>query len=314
MGVYVIKAGDTGADIAKAQGLTLPQLFNANPGVNWESLPVGYHIHVPGNKTTQYTIAPGDSGRAIAGRLGITFDVLENLNPGTKWTALEPGKSLTVPASDTPSLLKACTGAPISGVPARMPPPTTSQGTVMLDATRKKVTDLLGGSEDAAALNKVKFLDWVGCFALILDYAATQTQPAGGPDFAIVDLRDPNNANDKDVVPWKIPASLPMPCTEGKPNAKVFDDATKGRELAVLFSGWKQLREVIFVDTHGHVRAPEIATRYAQWITKTNTGKAPGPKIFVMTGGLAAYCNAQCFGRVLVNAPNAFVTGWPKNE
>jgi hypothetical protein len=122
-----------------------------------------------------------------------------------------------------------------------------------------------------------------------------------------------------------------MPCSEGKPNGKVFDDAAKGKDLAVLFSGWQQLREVIFVDTHGHTRAPEIATRYAKWLIKNNTGKAAEPKILFMAGGMASYCNAQCFGRVLLLAPNAFgrlrpfkfysnvyvtdncsVTGWPK--
>lgn len=99
-----------------------------------------------------------------------------------------------------------------------------------------------------------------------------------------------------------------------------------------MFSGWGNLREIIFVDTHGHIRAPEIATRYAQWLTKTNTARASQPIIFYMTGGLAAYCNAQCFGRVLLNTDNAFgmsrplkvylnirvtdncsVTGWPKS-
>lgn len=95
-----------------------------------------------------------------------------------------------------------------------------------------------------------------------------------------------------------------MPCSEGKPNAKVFDDASKGKELAVLFSGWKQLREVIFVDTRGHVRAPEIATRYAQWLTKNKTGNVAEPKILYMTGGLATYCNAQSFSRVPLLAPN----------
>jgi LysM repeat protein len=192
MGIYVVKQGDTGVDIAKAQGVTSAQLFAANPGVNWDSLPVGYHLYVPGSNTTEYTIIAGDNGRAIAGRLGISFEVLENLNPGTKWTNLQIGKTLKVPAY--PSLLKESIGAPISGVPAQMPRPGLGQGISMPEATRKKVTELLGASEDhTAALDKVYGMDWVACFALILSYASAQTKP-----LAVVDLRDPNNCKSND--------------------------------------------------------------------------------------------------------------------
>lgn len=117
--------------------------------------------------------------------------MLDNLNPSTKWTNLEIGKTLTIPAYQ--SLLKESIGAPVSGVHAQMQPPVSTQAIRMPDATRKKVTELLGGSEDTAALTKVNSMDWVGCFALILGYARTKTQPAGGPGLAVVDLRDPNN-------------------------------------------------------------------------------------------------------------------------
>ncbi|KIW93289.1 uncharacterized protein Z519_05894 [Cladophialophora bantiana CBS 173.52] len=315
MGIYVVKKGDTGESIAKSQTppLSLPQIFAANPGVNWDNLPVGYHIHVPGYKTTQYVIVPGDSGLAIAGRLGIGFAQLENLNPGTKWTTLEVGKTITIPSfeSDRAPLLKDCVGAPISGVPAQMPAPVESVGKAMSEAIQKKVTTLIGGSEDnvANAIKKVVGLDWVGCFFHIYRNAKGLT-PGGAPStvIAIVDLRDPKNQRDTDVVPWKIPASLSLPCAEGKSNATVFNDASKGKDLAVLFSSWKQLRQVIFVDTHGHGRAPEIATRYAQWIgTANRAGVDPEPQIFFVAGGLASYCNAQCFGRVLLNTPNPYV-------
>jgi LysM repeat protein len=200
MGVYVIKAGDTGEKIAAAQDppLTLAQLFAENPGVNWDSLPVGYHIHIPGYKTTQYLIAPGDSGIAIAGRLGIPFSVLENLNPGTKWGSLEVNKTITIPSFDPARvpLLQGCIGAPISGVPAQMPLPQGSAGTTMTEPVVTKMTKLLG-SEYSDALKRVFGLEWVGCFFLFLSNARTLT-PGGlkaneTPVVVIVDVRDPSN-------------------------------------------------------------------------------------------------------------------------
>jgi hypothetical protein len=116
--------------------------------------------------------------------------------------------------------------------------------------------------------------------------------------------------NDTNAVPWKIPTSLSLPCTEGRSNAAAFDGAVKSKDLAILFSGWKNVRQVLFVDTHGHGRAPEIAARYAQWLGKANTGGDPAPQIFFMQGGLVAYCNAQCFGRVLLNTANPFGKLW----
>ena len=44
---YVIKSGDTGAKIARAQGFSLPDLMAVNPGVNWSSLKVGQKIKLP---------------------------------------------------------------------------------------------------------------------------------------------------------------------------------------------------------------------------------------------------------------------------
>ena len=44
---YVIKGGDTGAKIARAQGVSLPDLMSVNPGVNWTGLKVGQKIKLP---------------------------------------------------------------------------------------------------------------------------------------------------------------------------------------------------------------------------------------------------------------------------
>jgi LysM repeat protein len=44
---YVIKGGDTGAKIARAQGFSLADLQAVNPGVDWTHLKVGQKIKVP---------------------------------------------------------------------------------------------------------------------------------------------------------------------------------------------------------------------------------------------------------------------------
>ncbi len=44
---YVIKGGDTGAKIARAQGVPLADLMSVNPGVNWTGLKVGQKIKLP---------------------------------------------------------------------------------------------------------------------------------------------------------------------------------------------------------------------------------------------------------------------------
>jgi LysM repeat protein len=46
-GEYVIKSGDTGAKIARAQGVSLGDLQAVNPDVNWTKLHVGQKIKLP---------------------------------------------------------------------------------------------------------------------------------------------------------------------------------------------------------------------------------------------------------------------------
>ncbi len=44
---YTVKSGDTGAKIARSQGVTLQALQKANPGLNWGRLQVGQKIKLP---------------------------------------------------------------------------------------------------------------------------------------------------------------------------------------------------------------------------------------------------------------------------
>lgn len=46
-GEYVIKGGDTGSKIARAEGIPLADLMSVNPGVNWSGLKVGQKIKLP---------------------------------------------------------------------------------------------------------------------------------------------------------------------------------------------------------------------------------------------------------------------------
>lgn len=46
-GEYVVKAGDTGMKIAKANGVSIEDLKSVNPGVNWSGLKVGQKVKLP---------------------------------------------------------------------------------------------------------------------------------------------------------------------------------------------------------------------------------------------------------------------------
>jgi LysM repeat protein len=50
-GEYVVKPGDSGAKIARANGVTLGDLQTVNPGVDWRRLKVGQKIKLPEKKT-----------------------------------------------------------------------------------------------------------------------------------------------------------------------------------------------------------------------------------------------------------------------
>ncbi len=49
-GEYVVKAGESGAKIARSHGVSLSDLQAVNPGVNWNKLSVGQKIKLPEKK------------------------------------------------------------------------------------------------------------------------------------------------------------------------------------------------------------------------------------------------------------------------
>ena len=49
-GEYIVKAGDTGVKIARANGCSLSDLESVNPGVTWTHLKVGEKLKLPEKK------------------------------------------------------------------------------------------------------------------------------------------------------------------------------------------------------------------------------------------------------------------------
>lgn len=49
-GEYIVKSGDSGSKIARANGCTLADLESVNPGVNWTHLKVGEKLKLPEKK------------------------------------------------------------------------------------------------------------------------------------------------------------------------------------------------------------------------------------------------------------------------
>lgn len=47
-GEYIVKSGDTGSRIARANNIPLQDLMAANPGVDWNRLHVGQRLNLPG--------------------------------------------------------------------------------------------------------------------------------------------------------------------------------------------------------------------------------------------------------------------------
>lgn len=116
-GGYAVRNGDHDWAISKKFGITVSQLHQMNPGVNWKALQIGQPIRVPGAlrstvasskgstaKVTaggSYSVKSGDNDWIIARRVGSTPSKLRQVNPGVKWSALQIGQKLRVPGSTT---------------------------------------------------------------------------------------------------------------------------------------------------------------------------------------------------------------------
>ncbi|KAL1302394.1 hypothetical protein AAFC00_002795 [Neodothiora populina] len=100
MSQYVIKAGDTLFDIAKANGTTVEAIDAANPGINASNLQVGEKINLSSSsKTTKYTIKAGDTLFEIAKAHNTTVKAIEAANPGIKADNLQVGHQINIPSA-----------------------------------------------------------------------------------------------------------------------------------------------------------------------------------------------------------------------
>ena len=66
-GGYAVRNGDHDWAIAKKLGITVSQLHQLNPGVNWNRLQIGQAIRVPGSARTTVASSKGSPAKVPAG-------------------------------------------------------------------------------------------------------------------------------------------------------------------------------------------------------------------------------------------------------
>jgi LysM repeat protein len=141
---YVVVKGDTLSKIAKAQGVTLKALENANPNVRPTRLKVGQKLTIPAGGaaapmaaaagTTSvggeeiYVVKSGDTLTRIARTHGTTVKAIEAEN-NLSTTKIKVGQKLKMPASaaaSVPAATPAPTPAPAPVTPEPMTPPASA--------------------------------------------------------------------------------------------------------------------------------------------------------------------------------------------
>ena len=97
---WIVRPGDTYAEIAAQTGLSIAQLEAFNPGadplalVPGERLNLWRHPPAPPPQPPRprfWTVRPGDSFGLIAAKTGISLDTLVQLNPQLNNKTLQPG-------------------------------------------------------------------------------------------------------------------------------------------------------------------------------------------------------------------------------
>jgi LysM repeat protein len=118
---YVIRNGDFDWAIAHKHGISVAKLHRANPDVNWNALPVGTHVRIPGDSSSThsesivahhvshsairgYAIKGGDNDWILAHRAGITVRELKSMNPSVNWDRIHPGQHIELPGSAVASI------------------------------------------------------------------------------------------------------------------------------------------------------------------------------------------------------------------
>jgi LysM repeat protein len=115
---YKVKAGDTPARIAKAHGVSLDALMQANPGLEPRRLQVNQTIHIPGSSprsggataaatetnaeageaTSIHEVKAGENLTRIAKKHGVTVKAIRQAN-GLKSDRISVGQKLKIPAA-----------------------------------------------------------------------------------------------------------------------------------------------------------------------------------------------------------------------
>lgn len=137
---YVVVRGDTFSKIAKANGVSLRALEDANPNVPPTRLRIGEKLVIPAGASATgsnaaagteagiatatgggevYVVKSGDNLTRIAHHFGVTVKAIESENNLTT-TKIKVGQKLTIPAKpgETPAPVNAPPAAPVAPAPA----------------------------------------------------------------------------------------------------------------------------------------------------------------------------------------------------
>ena len=141
---YKVKPGDTPARIAKAHGVSLDALLQANPGLKPRNLQVNQPIHIPGSThsagaaagatgtgtgavaeageaTSVHEVKAGENLTRIAKKYAVSVKAIRQAN-GLKSDRISVGQKLKIPVAKL-AARTAETAAPAAPAPATVAPP-----------------------------------------------------------------------------------------------------------------------------------------------------------------------------------------------
>jgi LysM repeat protein len=135
---YVVVKGDTLGKIAKAHGVSLKALEDANTGVTPTKLKIGQKLQIPAGGSTSagpttststdmssgetYTVKSGDTLSKIAKANGISLKSLEAANPNVEPAKIKVGQKLKLPAKAEAPAVPTVSAPPVVSSPAPVAP------------------------------------------------------------------------------------------------------------------------------------------------------------------------------------------------
>ncbi|MGE5557181.1 MAG: LysM peptidoglycan-binding domain-containing protein [Bacillota bacterium] len=104
--VYIIRQGDTLRSIARQFAVTVEDLLEANPFLNYIRIIPGLPVCIPGRRQPCsgfiYTVRAGDTLPGIAARFNVTVGEILRANPGLEPDRISPGRRICIPAARPP--------------------------------------------------------------------------------------------------------------------------------------------------------------------------------------------------------------------